>query len=243
MSDETTVEIRRYPNRRLYDRSRRQYVTLQDIEAMVLAGTNVEVRDSRTGEDLTRQVLTQIMMERHPQKMDMFPVAMLHNMLRANDLAVEMWRGYLRQSVAAVDAWQTSASPFAAPLNWMSAMFPTMTAPFMPGAPGSPGAAASATPPTSSAAPTPPTLDPHIAERLDALADRIERLEGGGNGRHGSNGHHHATGKSPVPVPEPEPDAETDPEADEPPMDRLEHRVDRLEERSVERVGRRRRMS
>jgi len=128
MSDESTVRIRRYPNRRLYDRSQRQYVTLPDVERYVLAGRTVEVLDSRSGEDLTRQILTQILAERHPHKMEMFPVAMLHNILRANDLALEHWRGYLRHSLAAIETWQKAAIPFASPLDWISSFLPPLAA-------------------------------------------------------------------------------------------------------------------
>ena len=110
------VEIRRYPNRRLYDRSRRRYVTLQEIEELVHQGRTVLVRDSRTGEDLTRSILTQILLERHPEKMEMFPVAMLHAILRANDLALEFLRGYLRQSLAALEAVQKAAPASSASL-------------------------------------------------------------------------------------------------------------------------------
>ena len=45
-----TVEVTRYPNRRLYDRSQRQYVTLGDVEQMVRNGKQVRVRDSKTQE-------------------------------------------------------------------------------------------------------------------------------------------------------------------------------------------------
>ena len=48
------ISIKRYPNRRLYDRQARRYITLQDLEDLVLQGNKIEVRDSRTGEDLTR---------------------------------------------------------------------------------------------------------------------------------------------------------------------------------------------
>jgi polyhydroxyalkanoate synthesis repressor PhaR len=167
MNDETTVEIRRYPNRRFYDRSRRQYVTLQDIETLVLEGTNVEVRDSKTGEDLTRQVLAQILMERHPQKMDMFPVAMLHSILRANDLAVELWRGYMRQSLAAMQSLQHVATPFASPLSWMSAFFPPLAQ----------GVATSAA--------GPEVTRESVTQRLEQLAGRIDRLEAGAGGTTG----------------------------------------------------------
>lgn len=166
MSAENTVEIRRYPNRRLYDRSRRQYVTLQDVETMVMEGTNVEVRDSRTGEDLTRQLLTQILMERHPRKMDLFPVGMLHNILRANEMAGELWRGYLRQTLAAMEHLQKAANPFATPMSWVSAFFPG----FGPSQPASSPVQG----PSESADP--------IAQRLDDLASRIDRLEADAGG-------------------------------------------------------------
>jgi polyhydroxyalkanoate synthesis repressor PhaR len=166
MNAETTVEIRRYPNRRLYDRGRRQYVTLQDIETLVLEGTNVVVRDSRTGEDLTRQVLTQILMERHPQKMDLFPVAMLHSILRANALALELWRGYMTQALAAMDSLKKAATPFASPLGWMSAFFPTFSPP---------------TPVAPEPAPVPdpgPDAEAEVATvSLEGLVARLERLE------------------------------------------------------------------
>lgn len=152
-NSESIVRIRRYPNRRLYDRSRRQYVTLQDIEGHVLAGRTVEVLDSKSGEDLTRQVLTQILAERHPRKMEMFPVAMLHNILRANDIAVDLWRGYLRQSLAAIEAWQKATIPFASPLDWMS---PFLSA-FAPPAPGADAA----------------------SRKIEELSERVRRLEAG----------------------------------------------------------------
>ena len=157
MPAEPKVEIRRYPNRRLYDRSRRQYVTLKDIEDLVLEGKTVEVRDSRTGDDMTRQILTQILMDRHPNKMDMFPTAMLHSVIRANDLAMDLWRGYLRQSLAAMEAWQRAATPFSAPVDWVSAFFPGVG----PAAPRGGGGG-------------------DVVERVEELARRIARLESQG---------------------------------------------------------------
>jgi polyhydroxyalkanoate synthesis repressor PhaR len=153
MNAETKIEIRRYPNRRLYDRSRRKYVTLKDIEDLVLAGKTVEVKDARTGDDMTRQILTQILMERHPHKMEMFPVAMLHSVLRANDFAMDLWRSYLRQSVLAMEAIQKASAPFTAPVDWVSAFFPGLT---------------------------PPAASDPVARRLDELGKRIARLESGG---------------------------------------------------------------
>jgi polyhydroxyalkanoate synthesis repressor PhaR len=57
------VIIKKYPNRRLYDTSSGRYVNLEDAATMIRQGTDVQVLDARTGEDLTRVVLTQIIVE------------------------------------------------------------------------------------------------------------------------------------------------------------------------------------
>jgi len=124
-----TVEIRRYPNRRFYDRSRSRYVTLEDIEEMVVGGQTIVIEDSKTGEDLTRQVLTQILLEGHPDKMALIPVAMLHSILRANDTVLEFWREYLRRSLTALESLQRGPIPFASPMEWMPSFFPGMWPP------------------------------------------------------------------------------------------------------------------
>ena len=55
--NDSPIQIKRYPNRRYYARNTSTYVTLQEIEAMIQSGMTVEIRDSQTGEDLTRSVL------------------------------------------------------------------------------------------------------------------------------------------------------------------------------------------
>ncbi len=55
--------IKKYPNRRLYDTSAGRYVNLEDVASMIRQGSDVQVVDARTGEDLTRVVLTQIIVE------------------------------------------------------------------------------------------------------------------------------------------------------------------------------------
>jgi polyhydroxyalkanoate synthesis repressor PhaR len=124
-----TISIKRYPNRRLYDSQARRYVTLHDIENLVLQGKQIEVRDSKTGEDLTRVLLAQILIEQYPEKMEMFPVAMLHGMLRADDLMLGFLRTYLTQSLTLLENLQHAAhlSTFLQPMGWMSAFVPRAT--------------------------------------------------------------------------------------------------------------------
>jgi len=157
------VRIKRYPNRRFYDRSRRKYVTLQDIEDLVRQGHTLDVRDSKSDEDLTRVVLTQILIERHPERMDMFPIAFLHLMLRANDLALEFLRVFMRLSLATLENFQASRrlSPFISPLDWMMMFFPA------------------AQPAVRRAdEPSDATIEP-LARRMAELEARIRQLESG----------------------------------------------------------------
>lgn len=158
------IRIQRYPNRRLYDRAHRRYVTLAEIEELVRQGRVVQVLDSKSGEDLTRQILTQILLERHPEKMELFPVALLHGLLRANDLAAGLWEAYLRQALVALDSLQRAMPPFNSPLGWLPS--------WLPGWP---------TPP-----PAPPAESRDaLASRLAALEDRIAQLEAHSNQNRG----------------------------------------------------------
>jgi polyhydroxyalkanoate synthesis repressor PhaR len=150
------IRIQRYPNRRLYDRAHRRYVTLGEIEELVRQGRIVKVQDSKSGEDLTRQILTQILLERHPEKMELFPIALLHGLLRANDLATGLWEAYLRQALLALESLQRAMPPLSTPFPWL----PT----WLPGWPAQPPS-----PPADSAEP--------LANRMAALEDRIAQLE------------------------------------------------------------------
>ena len=64
--------LKKYPNRRLYDTEVSSYVTLTDVKAMVLEGGAFEVRDAKTGEDLTRAILLQIILEEETGGVPMF---------------------------------------------------------------------------------------------------------------------------------------------------------------------------
>jgi polyhydroxyalkanoate synthesis repressor PhaR len=122
------VPITRYPNRRLYDRKQGKYITLQEIADMVRQGQTVTVRDSRTGDDLTRAILTQIILEHHPERMELLPVAVLNSMIRANEATLAFLRDYFGQALAYLDLLQRSAAvnPLVLPLTWMKALFPNL---------------------------------------------------------------------------------------------------------------------
>jgi polyhydroxyalkanoate synthesis repressor PhaR len=82
---EPHVELRRYPNRRYYDSTRSQHLTLDDIYRLVHDGYSVTVSDSKTGEDITARVLTQLILEHDPLKLAAFPAELLHQIIRSNE--------------------------------------------------------------------------------------------------------------------------------------------------------------
>src|SRR5262249_16946615 len=120
------VTIIRYPNRRLYDRSRGAYVTLQDVEDTVRRGGNVTVRDSKTGEGLTRSLLTQIILERHPERMDLFPLSLLHLIIRTDGVMFAFLRDSVRQALQYVEMFQrtTPFNPLLPAQEWLRAFLP-----------------------------------------------------------------------------------------------------------------------
>jgi polyhydroxyalkanoate synthesis repressor PhaR len=74
--------VKKYANRRLYDTATSAYVTLEDLSAMVKEGHDFVVQDARTGEDLTRQVLTQIIVEEENRGESLLPVQFLRQLIR-----------------------------------------------------------------------------------------------------------------------------------------------------------------
>lgn len=76
------VVIKKYANRRLYDTAGSSYVTLDDLCRMVREGVDFVVRDARSGDDITHQVLTQIIVEQEAKGQNLLPPAFLRQMIR-----------------------------------------------------------------------------------------------------------------------------------------------------------------
>ena len=74
--------LKKYPNRRLYDTQTSSYITLVDVKKMVLAGQAFVVRDAKTGEDLTRSILLQIILEEETGGVPIFSTQMLSQVIR-----------------------------------------------------------------------------------------------------------------------------------------------------------------
>jgi len=101
----TTVVIKKYGNRRLYDTSGSRYVNLDEIASLVRKGKTVQVVDAKTVEDLTRVTLTQIITEDAKDKPTGLPLELLRQLIVASDQTRQefvMW--YLK---SAFDTYQS----------------------------------------------------------------------------------------------------------------------------------------
>src|SRR5512140_885871 len=77
--------IKKYSDRRLYDTATKRYVKIQDIARMIREGATIEVQDAATGKDLTRAVLTQIVMEDAREHDGGLPTQLLRQLILASD--------------------------------------------------------------------------------------------------------------------------------------------------------------
>src|SRR5437762_13370773 len=94
--------INKYPNRRLYDTANSGYITLADVKQMVLEFIDFQVIDAKSGDDLTRGILLQIILEEESVGMPMFSSEMLSQMIRFYGNALQGIMGnYMEQNVKA----------------------------------------------------------------------------------------------------------------------------------------------
>jgi len=94
--------IKKYPNRRLYDTKTSSYITLVDVKQMVLKQEEFQVVDAKSGDDLTRQILLQIILEEESGGMPMFSSDVLSQLIRSYGNAMQgMMGSYLERNLRA----------------------------------------------------------------------------------------------------------------------------------------------
>ena len=92
--------IKKYPNRRLYDTEISSYITLEEVRQLVLDGEDFEVRDAKSGDDLTRSVLLQIISEHEETGQPMFTTQLLSQVIRFYGDSMQGFMGsYLEKSL------------------------------------------------------------------------------------------------------------------------------------------------
>lgn len=218
MNPEPAVcHIKKYPNRRFYDATHSRHVTQDEMYELVRGGTSIQVTDSSTGQDITNQVLAQMILERDPPKLGLFPAGLLHQVIQANQNILHSF--VERYFSRALDAFLQSQQQFeeflrragvpdpalANPLHWARTFFPAGLGGVTGGgssAAATRGEAGVTEAPAPAPAETPSADSPAIAELRAQLADvsaQLQRLRAASNGRdtdaspkrrrHGGNHH------------------------------------------------------
>lgn len=103
----TTRVIKKYPNRRLYDTEQSRYITLVDLQKLVLAGEDFEVVDANSGNDITRNILLQIISEQESGGRPLFTTDILLRIIRFYGASVQdAFSTYLEQSLSLFEQQQ-----------------------------------------------------------------------------------------------------------------------------------------
>jgi polyhydroxyalkanoate synthesis repressor PhaR len=203
-SAEEAVVVKKYANRRLYNTATSSYVTLDDLSQMVKEGTDFVVYDAKTGEDITRSVLTQIIFEQEGRGQSMLPIQFLRRLIRFyGDSLGGFVPSYLEASMEAFakqqeemrarfkDAWPAGRAmeAFEDQARQNMAMFERAVRMFSPFSPGAIEAAAAAAngaarpeEPKPKAAAKAAAEDPTITElreQMAAMQKRLDKIQGG----------------------------------------------------------------
>ena len=92
--------IKKYPNRRLYDTEISSYITIEDVRQLIVDGEDFEVRDAKTGDDLTRTVLLQIITEQEQDGEPILSTQLLSQIIRFYGDSLQGFMGnYLERSM------------------------------------------------------------------------------------------------------------------------------------------------
>jgi len=199
MTDTTTktaepVTIKKYANRRLYNTGTSTYVTLEDLAAMVKTGEDFVVYDAKTGEDITRSVLTQIIFEQENKEgQNLLPIAFLRQLIRFYGDSMQMLvPRYLEVSLDSLTREQEKfrqqmaqafgGSPFGAleeQVRRNMEMFERAFAMFTPFARRESGGAGTAPEPEKPAAKGGGGEIDDLKRQLDEMQRKVDKLTGG----------------------------------------------------------------
>lgn len=187
------VVIKKYENRRLYDTTHSKYVNLEEVAQMVRQGADLQVVDAKSGEDLTRSILTQIIVDESRGDQSGLPIDLLKQIILTTDQARHQFlEWYLK---AAIDAYQKMQervrefpgmmNPFDPATNPMWNLFRGGAAPGSAPLFGWPLAAPQQTPAAAAPAGTPEVED--LKRRLEELEKQIHEGKSGKRKRTGED--------------------------------------------------------
>lgn len=180
-----TVVIKKYANRRLYNTASSAYVTLEDLARMVREGVDFVVYDAKTNEDLTRQILTQIIFEQENRGEALLPVQFLRQLIGFYGGQMQgVLPGYLEMSLDSFARQQEQirgqfskafgAAPGAGILDEMTRRNMALFTEAMKMWPGFGGAAARPAEPASPAAAEDPLAE--MRRQMDEMRAQLDKL-------------------------------------------------------------------
>lgn len=124
-SEIDVVVIKKYANRRLYNTAKSSYVTLDDLAVMVREGQDFVVKDAKSGDDITRSVLAQIIFEEESKGQNLLPVKFLRQLIGLYGDSLEgLVPGYLE---ASMDSFTQNQESMREQLDSMMGQSPVMT--------------------------------------------------------------------------------------------------------------------
>ncbi len=91
MAKANRIVIKKYSNRRLYDTERSLYINLEEVAVLLKGGRDVEVQDAKSGQDLTRTILLQLVLEREKNNIETLPVELLKELIVIQDTPARKW--------------------------------------------------------------------------------------------------------------------------------------------------------
>ena len=190
------IIIKKYANRRLYDTSASAYVTLEHLSELTRQGKDFSVQDAKTGEDLTRAVLAQIIFEQENKKDGVLPVSFLRQLIqfygdnfqamlpaylemsmKTFNQQQEKWRDYMNTTVgedkakAYEEQIRKNMTMFEDTMKFFAPFVPTGVPGTMPGMPG----ATQAAPPRSDE--SKPTTPPSGVDAIRALQQQMMDMQ------------------------------------------------------------------
>ncbi len=183
MADGSVVIIKKYANRRLYNTETSSYITLEHLAAMTREGRDFKVVDAKTDDDITHNVLTQIIMEEESRGQTLLPVSFLRQLIALyGDSMQAVVPGYLE---ASMDSFRRNQEQFKTAVEGALSHSPFAHTPFAELAKRNMAmfeAAASAFKPDAAGAPAPvpaPAATPAPAggEEMAALRAELARLQ------------------------------------------------------------------
>jgi len=192
--DKEPVTIKKYANRRLYNTGTSTYVTLEDLATMVKDGEDFVVYDAKSGDDITRSVLAQIIFEQENKEgQSLLPITFLRQLIRFYGDSMQMLvPRYLEQSMQSLTSQQdkfrdqmaqafgnAGFGPMEEQVRRNMEMFEKTFAMFSPFARPQQGKPASATPGKPASSGGGSDMD-DLKRQLDEMQKRIDRMSGGG---------------------------------------------------------------